>query len=311
MKNQKLLTGACVLLAIVSCNQQKQLNILKQTDFPKPPVAEIIPDTFINFGQTRVDNYYWMKDKNNPKVIDYLKAENAYTDTVMATTKDLQKKIYDEIIGRIKEDDQSYPTLSNGYYYYTRTEKGKQYRTYCRKKGSEEAPEEIIFDVNKMAEGKPAFMFGGYDVSPDNRMVGYFYNETGSFADFELKIKDLTTGKDLDFAVKGASSFAWANDNKTLFYSVIDPVTLRSNRVFRQVLGNPKAVLIYEEKDTKFSLGVTETKTRDFIFINTGSTNTTEELFVPADKPAEAFYAPGKGCGLFCFYTQGLLFHSI
>ena len=289
MKNQKLLTGACVLLTIVSCNQQKQLNILKQTDFPKPPVAEIIPDTFINFGQTRVDNYYWMKDKNNPKVIDYLKAENAYTDTVMASTKDLQKKIYDEIIGRIKEDDQSYPTLSNGYYYYTRTEKGKQYRTYCRKNGSEKAPEEIIFDVNKMAEGKPAFMFGGYDVSPDNQLAGYFYNETGSFADYILKIKDLKTGKDMDFAVKGASSFAWANDNKTLFYSVIDPVTLRSNRVFRQVLGNPKAVLIYEEKDTKFSLGVTETKTRDFIFINTGSTNTTEELFVPADKPAEAF----------------------
>ncbi len=289
MRTKKLLTAAVVIFTTISCNQQKVTNILKQTDFQKPPVADIKPETLTNFGQVRIDNYYWMKDKNNPKVIDYLKTENAYTDTVMASTKDLQKKIYDEIIGRIKEDDQSYPTLSNGYYYFTRTEKGKQYRTYCRKKGSEKAAEEIIFDVNKMAEGKPAYMFEGYDISPDNKLAGYFFNETGSFADYILKIKDLTTGKDLDLTIKGASSFAWANDNKTLFYTLIDPVTLRSYRVYRQVLGNPKADLIYEEKDAKFSLGVSDSKTKDYIFISINSSTTSEERFVSADKPTEIF----------------------
>ena len=287
--NNKLFIGAFALISLASCNTQKETKILKQSDYPAAPVAEIKPDTFTNFGQIRVDNYFWMKDKTNPKVIDYLNAENAYTDSVMASTKDLQKKIYDEIIGRIKEDDESYPTFSNGYFYYTRTDKGKQYRTYCRKKGSVKAPEEIFFDVNKMAEKKQAYMFGGYDISPDNKMAAYFFNETGSFADYMLKIKDLTTGKDINFSVKGASSFAWANDNKTIFYGVIDPVTLRAYRIYRQVLGSPAAVLVYEEKDTKFSTGVSKSKTKDFIFIGSSSSTTSEERFVSADKPDDKF----------------------
>ena len=116
-------------------------------------MAEVRPDTFNNFGQQRIDNYYWLKDKKNEKVIEYLKAENAYTETVMESTKELQTTIYDEILSRIKEDDESYPLFRNGYWYYSRTEKGKQYRTYCRRKGTMDAEEEVIFDVNKMAEG--------------------------------------------------------------------------------------------------------------------------------------------------------------
>ena len=290
MKTTQLFVGAFVLIALFSCNNQpKTTSILKQSDFPAPPVAEVKPDTFTNFGHQRIDPYFWMKDKNDPKVIEYLKAENAYTDSVMASTKDLQQKIYDEILGRIKEDDQTYPTLTNGYYYITKTDKGKQYRTYIRKKGSMDAPDEVFFDVNKMAEGKPTYMFGGYSISPDNTKSAYFYNETGSFADYMLKIKDLQTGEDLDFSVKGASSFAWANDNKTIFYGVIDPVTLRSYRVYRQELGSPKAELVYEEKDTKFSTGVSNTKTREWVMISSGSSTTSETRIVSADNPTAAF----------------------
>jgi len=130
------------MLIIASCNVKKEeVTITKQSDFPAPPVAEVIPDTFNNFGQQRIDSYYWIRDKNNPNIIEYLTAENAYTDTVMASTTALQETIFNEIVGRIKEDDETYPSFRNGYYYYSRTEKGKQYRTYCRRKGSMDAPE--------------------------------------------------------------------------------------------------------------------------------------------------------------------------
>jgi Protease II len=208
-KLSNLIFGPLLLATITSCvGSKKDAMILTQSDFPAPPVAEKKPSTFHEFGHDRVDSYFWMKDKKNPKVIDYLKAENAYTDTVMSSTKPLQEEIYKEIVGRIKEDDQSYPVLRNGYYYYSRTEKGKQYRTYCRKKGAISAPEEVIFDVNRMAEGKNAYIFSNYSISPDNSMAAYFYNETGSFAEFILKVKDLKTGKDIGFSVNGATSAA-------------------------------------------------------------------------------------------------------
>ena len=221
-------------------------------------------------------------------MIDYLKAENAYTDTVMASTKALQQTIYDEIIGRIKEDDESYPSFSDGYYYYSRTEKGKQYRTYCRRKGTLDAPEEIIFDVNKMAEGKPAYIFRGYSISPDNSKAAYFYNETGSYAEFIMKVKDLASGKDVGFTVNGATSVAWANDNKTLFYGIVDN-TLRSYRILRQVLDGSRADLVYEETDARFSTYVSGSKTKQYIFISSASSTTADERYIPADKPLEQF----------------------
>jgi len=280
--------GVAALLC-ASCNINKEkVNILKQSDFPAPPVAEVIPDTFVNFGRQRIDNYYWLKDKNNPKVIEYLHAENAYTDTVMSATKALQQKIYDEILGRMKEDDESYPSFKDGYYYYTRTEKGKQYPTYCRRKGSMDAAEEIIFDVNRMAEGKPAFIFRGYSISPDNSKAAYFYNETGSYAEFILKIKDLASGEDVGFSVDGAASVAWANDNRTLFYSMIDQ-TLRSSKVYRQMLDEAAGELVFEEKDARFGTYVYGSKTKQFIFIASGSSTTSEERYIPADRPTDAF----------------------
>ncbi len=279
-----------VITLITACNtSKKETTMLNQSDFSAPPIAEIIPDTFVNFGQTRVDNYYWLKDKNNPEVIEYIKAENAYTDTVMASTKSLQETIYNEIVGRIKEDDESYPSFRDGYFYYSRSEKGKQYRTYLRRKGSMDAPEEILFDVNKMAEGKQAFIFRGYSISPDNSKAAYFYNETGSFAEFTMKVKDLASGENVGFSVEGATSIAWANDNKTLFYSSIDNKTFRSYRVYRQALDSPKADLVFEETDARFSTYVTNDKNKQYVFLSCGSSTTSEERFIAADRPTDAF----------------------
>lgn len=261
---------------------------LNQSDFPAPPIAEVRSDTFAHFGQKRVDNYCWLKDKNNPAVIDYLNAENAYTRAVMASTEKLQQNLFDEIVGRIKEDDESYPTVIDGYYYYSRTEKGKQYRTYCRRKESMEAAEEILFDLNGMADGKPAFIFGGYSVSPDNGKVAYLFNETGSYAEYVMKIKDLQNGEEIGFTIMGAASIAWANDNRTLFYSTIDE-TLRSNRIYRQALDERAGTLIYEESDARFSTYVSSSKTREYIFIASASSTTSEERFIRADKPLDAF----------------------
>ncbi|MDD4459816.1 MAG: S9 family peptidase [Proteiniphilum sp.] len=261
---------------------------LNQSDFPAPPKAEVRSDTFAHFGQERVDNYCWLKDKNNPAVIDYLNAENAYTRTVMASTEKLQQNLFDEIVGRIKEDDESYPTFIDGYYYYSRTEKGKQYRTYCRRKESMEAAEEILFDLNGMADGKPAFIFGGYSVSPDNGKVAYLFNETGSYAEYVMKIKDLQNGEEIGFTIMGAASIAWANDNRTLFYSTIDE-TLRPNRIYRQALDERAGTLIYEESDARFSTYVSSSKTREYIFIASASSTTSEERFIRADKPLDAF----------------------
>lgn len=283
MKHLTFLAVAIILLAS-ACNPQKESKILKQSDFPTPPVAEVRPDTFVEFSHQRIDEYYWMKDKTNPKVIEYLNAENAYADTVMASTKGLQETIYSEILGRMKEDDESYPSLRDGYYYYSRSEAGKQYPTYCRKKGVMDAAEEIIFDINEMAEGKPAFIFRGYSISPDNSKAAYFFNETGSYAEFQMRIKDLSSGEDVGFKVDGATSIAWANDNKTLFFGVIDN-TLRSYQVRRQKLDETESQLVYQEDDAKFSAYVSGSKTKEYIFIGSASSTTSEEHFILADQP--------------------------
>jgi oligopeptidase B len=286
---QLYLTIIYGMIMITACNTNKEeVKILKQSDFPAPPVAEVVPDTFENFGQKRIDNYYWLKDKNNPKVIEYLNAENEYTESVMASTKELQQTIYDEILGRIKEDDESYPSYINGYWYYSRTEKGKQYRTYLRRKGSLDAEEEVIFDVNKMAEGKSAFIFAGYSVSPNNNKVAYLFNETGSYAEYVMKIKDLNTDEEIGFTVIGATSVTWANDNNTLFYGVIDQ-TLRPYQIHRRGLNEHQSTLIYEEKDAKFRTYVSGTKTKEYIFIGSASSTTSEERYISADRPLDEF----------------------
>ena len=289
MSKLRVLIVCMAVVLLASCNSKKEeVTILKQFDFHAPPVADVYPDIFNNFGKQRIDNYYWLKDKNDDKVIDYLKEENAYTETVMGSTKELQASIYDEILSRIKEDDESYPLFRNGYWYYSRTEKGKQYRTHCRRKGTMDAEEEIIFDVNKMAEGLNAFIFGGYSVSPDNSKVAYFFNETGSYAEFVMKVKDINSDEEIGFTVIGASSATWANDNQTLFYSTIDQ-TLRPYQIHRRRLDESESTIVYEEKDSKFNVYVSGSKTRDYIFIGSASSTTSEERFISADRPNDNF----------------------
>ena len=265
---------------------EKNLHPIKnQNDYSPPPVAEIKPETFKEFGMTRVDNYFWLKDKSNPKVIDYLKAENTYCETVMQHTKDLQEILFKEMKGRIKEDDQTVPQLNNGYYYYSRTEKDKQYPVYCRKKGSVNNPEEIIFDVNEMAKGKPAFLFHDYEISENNNLAAYLFNTTGSFAEFNLKVKDLLAGNDLDLEIEKVQSFTIAKDNKTLFY-VTGNKSLRPYRLYcHQFDGTGNDKLVYEETDELFNLQVDRSKTKDFIYIKSESFTSSEVRIIPADKP--------------------------
>ena len=276
---------------LTACNQSnpQESQIAMQSDFPAPPVAKILPETFNENGTQRTDNYFWLKEKSNADVIAYLEAENAYCDTVMKSTETLQEQLFNEMKGRLKETDETVPQPDNGYEYYSRTEAGKQYRIYCRKAAFDEASEEILFDVNVMAEGKPAFIFAGYDVSMNNKMLAYLSNETGSFADFTLRIRDLETGQDLPVNIDKVQSMAWANDNKTIFYTLGDE-TLRADRVFRLDINtlNP-AELVFEEPDEQFIVSVQKTKTNDFILIISGSSTTSEYLYLPANEPNGQF----------------------
>ena len=292
MNKQILPAGSLMaLLALAACNpaSEKNMEIKMQSDFPPPPAAAVKPELFSEFGNERTDNYYWLREKQNPEVIAYLEAENAYCDTVMKSTLPLQEKLFAEMKGRIKETDETVPQIDNGYYYYSRTEEGKQYRIYCRKKGNISAPEEVIFDVNTMAANKPAFIFAGYDISTDNRLAAYLSNETGSFADFTLRIKDLETGNDLPLSIDKVQGFAWANDSKTLFYTLGNEA-LRAWRVYRHVLGgNVPDELVFEEPDEQFIVDISKTKTNDFLFITTASSTTSEYHYLPAGEPLGKF----------------------
>jgi oligopeptidase B len=282
----KLLPGL-LLAAAPACKHDNRdmATITQQDDFAAPPVAAQKPVEFQEFGHTRVDPWYWLRERDNPEVISYLDAENAYVDTVLGSTKVLQETLYREMLGRIKEDDSSVPVYDNGYYYYSRTEQGKQYAIYCRKKESLEAPEEVLLDGNLLAEGKPAFVMGNYEISPDNRLMAYAVNYTGSFVEFTIRIRDLASGQDLPDEITAGANFVWANDNRTLFYVVVSEA-LRPYRLFRHGLGasGPDA-LIYEETDERFNLGISRSKTDAFIFVGSGSFTSTEYRYLPADRP--------------------------
>ncbi len=261
---------------------------MRQSDYRNPPKADIKAKKLLNFNTERIDNYFWLNDKNNKEVIDYLKEENKYTEEIMADTKKLQEDIYSEILGRIKEDDESYPYLDNGYYYFSRTEKNKQYGVILRKKGSLEEREEVVFDINKLAENEKAFIFGGYEVSTDNKLTAYTYNTTGSYAEYTLKIKSLETGKNLDFEIEGVASFTFANDNRTLFYTKINS-TLKSDSVYRIDIYTKDETLIYKEVGEEFSCYVSKDKQDKYIYISSFSSTTDEERFISADSPTDEF----------------------
>jgi oligopeptidase B len=257
----------------------------------KPPKAKIVPKELTIHGDTRVDNYYWLNERDNPEVVAYLEAENAYTKAVMKPTDALQEKLYAEIVGRIKQADLSVPYRSEGYYYYTRFEEGKDYPVYCRKKGSLEGAEEILLDVNIMAQGHNYYSVTGLAVSRDNALLA-FGVDTVSRRKYTLRFKNLVTGEMLpDEIADTTGDAAWAADNRTVFYTQIDETTLRSHKIFRHVLGTPAASdpLVFHEADETFACDVFGTKSKKFIFIVSSSTLSSEFRFIPADKPAAEF----------------------
>lgn len=273
-----------------------------QKDKVNPPVAEKIAKELTIHGDTRIDNYFWMKltdaqktaeipDEQTKKVLEYLKGENEYKEAVMKHTEPLQEKLFNEIVGRIKKDDESVPYKDNGYYYYTRYEEEKEYPLRCRKKGSMEAAEEIMLDVNEMAEGYDYFSVAGLNVSPDNKILAYGV-DTVSRRRYTIYFKDLTTGELLGDEISNTSGgVAWANDNKTAFYTKKDKVTLRSERIMKHVLGMNTAddKEIFFEADETFSTFVYKTKSKKYLIIGSRHTLSGEYRFLDAGNPDGEF----------------------
>jgi oligopeptidase B len=256
------------------------------SSLPAPPVAKKAPKTTEINGRTMVDNYYWLRDKKNPEVKAYLEAENAYTDAVMKPTEGLQKKLYDEMLSRIKETDIEVPYKEGDYFYYSRTEAGKQYQIHCRKKGGMDAPEEVVLDVNEMAKGQKFMSLGAYQVSDDGNLLAYTTDNTG-FRQYTLAVKDLRTGKMLPDHAERVGSVVWANDNKTIFYSVEDDTTKRQYQVYRHTAGTSGSdKLAYEEKDEKFDVYAGKTRSKAYILLFSASHTTSEVRYIPAGEPA-------------------------
>lgn len=258
----------------------------------KAPIARKVPKSLIEHGHERVDDYFWMNERENPEVIAHLNAENDFFKVMTKHTDKFQERLFQEMKDRIKEDDESVPYFKNGYYYITRYETGKQYPVYTRKKGDLKAKEEILVDVNIMAKGFEYYALTGLNVSSNNKLAA-FGIDTVSRRQYDLRFKDLVTGEMYPEVIRNTTgSSAWANDNETVFYTVKDPVTLRSDKIYKHKIGSDPSedVLVYEEKDDTFWTFVYKSKSRKYIMIGTYSTLSTEYRILDADKPDEEFH---------------------
>jgi oligopeptidase B len=252
---------------------------------PKPPVAKIVPHVTEVNGHKMVDNYFWLRDKPNPEVRAYLEAENVYTDAVMKPTLPFQEKLYGEMLSRVKENDVEVPYREGEYFYYVRTEAGKQYPIRCRRKGSMDAPEEVILDQNELAKGQAFMSIAAFAVSPDGNLLAYSYDNTG-FRQYTLAVKDLRTGQTLGDHAERVGSVVWANDNATIFYTQEDAVAKRQYRLYRHTAGMAGGdALVYEEPDERFEVEAFKTRSQDYIFLISGSHTTTEARYIPAKDP--------------------------
>jgi oligopeptidase B len=253
----------------------------------KPPVAPKKPHTTEIHGMTLKDDYSWLREKSSPEVIKYLEAENAYTDAVMAPTKALQEALYKEMLGRIKQTDLSVPSRIGDYFYYSRTEEGKQYPYLCRRKGTMEAAEEILLDLNTLAEGHKFLSLGGYSVSNDGNLLAYSTDTTG-YRQYTLHVKDLRTGETLGERIERTGSIVWAADNRTIFYTTEDAVSKRSDKFWRHVVGARGSDLLYEEKDEQFDVYAGRSLDKKVIFLGSAAKTSTEFRYLPADTPNAA-----------------------
>ncbi len=252
------------------------------------PVTKKVPHETKIHGLTLTDDYFWLREKSNPEVIKHLEDENAYTDAMMAPTKGLQETLYTEMLARIKQTDLSVPYRLGGYWYYSRTEEGKQYPYQCRRKGSMQGAEEILLDLNALAEGHSFLGLGGYSVSDDGNLLAYSTDTTG-YRQYTLHVKDLRTGDTLPEAIERTGSIVWATDNKTLFYTTEDAVSKRSDKFWRHVLGSGTNDLIYEEKDDLFDVGAGRSLDKKMIFLASYAKTSREYRYLRADTPTGTF----------------------
>ncbi|WP_232829245.1 S9 family peptidase [Aureibaculum luteum] len=297
MKKIAFLLTILSLTFATSCKKDKM-----QTEDIKPPIADVVPKEMETHGDTRIDNYYWMRlsdeqknsktsDEHTQKVLDYLNAENDYFDKKMGHTEKFTDDLFQEMKSRIKEDDESVPYKDNGYFYITRYIKDGQYPIYARKKATLDAEEELLFDVNKLAEGHEYYSLGGLNVSPNNKLAA-FAVDTISRRQYVLQFKNLETGEIYPEKIESTSgSSVWANDNKTVFYTKKNPTTLRAERIFKHVLGTDAStdIEIFFEADDTYSTYVFKSKSNQFIAIGSSSTLTTEYQVLSADKPNDKF----------------------
>ena len=255
----------------------------------EPPVAKKVPRIETLHGDRRVDDYYWLRQKSDAEVIRYLEAENAYTEAMTRGSQPFQETLYKEMLGRIKQTDLSVPYRLRGFYYYSRTEEGKQYPIHCRKKGSLEGPEEVVLDLNALAEGHKFLGLGAYVVSDDGLKVAFSLDTTG-FRQYTLQVKDLVTGTLGSERVENVGSVAWGADNATLFYTVEDAAK-RQYRLYRHRLGEAHAgdALLYEEKDERFEIGIRRSLSKAYLFLTSGSHTASEVYLLAADRPGDAF----------------------
>ncbi len=274
------------LIFAVSCQNQKKDMIAVNV-----PVAKKIPKNLEKHGDVRVDDYYWLNDRENKDVIDYLEKENEYYNSLTAHTKDFQQELYEEMKARIKEDDSSVPYKQNGYWYITRYETGKEYPIYSRKKNTLDTDEEIMFNCNELAKDHEYFNLRGISISPDNKLAA-FGTDTISRRQYHIQIKNLESGEVYPDKIENTTGSAvWAEDNKTLFYTKKDPVTLRSDKIYKHKLGTSadEDVLVFHEEDDTFSTFVYKSKSKKYIIIGAYSTLTTEYRILNSDDPDGKF----------------------
>jgi oligopeptidase B len=277
-----------LLMLSVSCVLPICSKVAAQTNggagAPQPPMAEKKTKTTNIHGVTLVDDYFWLREKANPAVMAHLQAENAYAETLMKPTAALQEKLYNEMVSHIKETDTNVPYRVGNYFYYTRTEKGKQYPIFCRKKEKLDAPEEIVLDQNELAKGQKFMSVGVFNPSDDGNLLAYSTDTTG-YRQYTLQIKNLRTGELFPERIERVNGVVWANDNKTIFYVTEDAVTKRSDKFFRHLLGSDKNDLIYDEKDELFDIGVSRSRDKAVIFLEAFSKTSTEARYLRADDP--------------------------
>ena len=292
MRNPQIVLLMCSVILIGACSGK---DTMENRPMPDPPIAKKVPKITEIHGLKLVDDYFWMRDEKlprdpnaNPEVTAYLKAENDYAEAFMEHTKGFQDSLYKEMLARIKETDENVPYKDGGYYYYSRTVQGQQYPIYCRRKGSIESAEEITLDMNEMAKGKKYFSVGNYDIADDENQLAFSTDTTG-FRQYTLYIKDLATGKISDKIADRVTSFAWASDNKTIFYTQEDPLTKRPNKLFRHQIGGSAHDLIYEEKDELYTVHTDRTRSKSYIMAVSTSSTTSEVRYLPSAEPMSGF----------------------